>query len=355
MRAATSTGSLFGSVIAVLAITCSAAWAQPASDDQSDGHSISGRLTDANGQPRNVTGAVVFITDAETGYPLLATNHKLPGQENGLTGPDGWLHAITNSEGQFSFSGIAPGAYRLAAQSWLGLSAAQSRTDPDAILLLHGHSDIITVTETDVTGVSIKSLGTGVLSIQAVPDEGNAYLFVSTSPALAEPIVGPMFWGEDFTRNIAGVTHIKRGRQVIQGLPVGQDVHVMLLNYDNNPGMGGVSVHMEPFTNATLPIYATWSNGYHQPPERLRKLVEWLRAHKQDVDELLTDGKPDELLTSRGSRDYERFRVWVSEHGDELRRVPGVGEFPVLDIVAAENYLRVLESHEARKKRLDKK
>jgi len=320
--------------------------------NQGDGVRIAGRLVDHDGNPRNVNSAAVFLIDAETGRPLLSES-KLPvGRENGMAGPDGWLHVITDSLGQFSFSKIPPGRYRVAAQSWIGRESVPTQKDADSVLAVHGSSQPFTVGEVDVDGVEIVALGSAVLTIQTEPDEGNAYLFIGTTEPMADPIMGPWFWGQEFISSIAGVTHMKRGRQIVQGLPSDGTVHAMLLNYDNNAGAGGVSVEMSPVAEATLPIYATWSNGYYQPPERLKDLVAWLRIDEEQFAEVLANGdeKAAALLPVTRER-YDDYIDWLTEHGREMRTVDGVGKFTVLDLVAAQNYLRILEFHEARQAR----
>jgi len=319
---------------------------------QGDGVRVSGRLVDQDGNPRNVSSAAVFLIDAESGRPLLGESQLTVGRANGMAGPDGWLHVITDSFGQFSFSRIPPGRYRVAAQSWLGRESVPTRKDADSVLAVHGSSQPFTVGMDNVDDVEIVALGSAVLTIQTEPDEGNAYLFIGTAEPMADPIMGPWFWGQEFISSIAGVTHMKRGRQIVQGLPSDGTVHAMLLNYDNNAGAGGVSVDMFPVAEATLPIYATWSNGYYQPPERLENLVEWLRTNEEQFAEVLANGdaKAAALLPVTRER-YDDYIDWLTQHGREMRTVDGVGTFTVLDLVAAQNYLRILEFHEARQAR----
>ncbi|MCA9057203.1 MAG: hypothetical protein KDA85_01835 [Planctomycetaceae bacterium] len=310
---------------------------------------IVGRLVDASGQPRTVPHVFVFICRDDNGMPLVSADGDVLGQKRVSGGLDALLHAETDAEGRFEIPAIAEGTYRLIAQSWEGLQTVQVWKGEDAPLMLHGVSGAVEVKEHETAEAMIRPLGNASVTVNNTPDEGNAFLFVSLQPAMGEPVLGPLMWGTKFIRGVVGATHMKRGTQVIRGLPEDADVYVRLMNYDNNPGVGGVEFHSGKQHVVELPVYATWSNGYHTPPERLNALVEWLRNHRDQLPALLSSDDPAKILLANGEIDHRKVFEHVKEHAEERVTVEGIGEFRLIDVLAADVYLRTLEFHEARR------
>lgn len=341
--------------LAVIAVVCVSVLSSPAAAQQARtqpaGSSVTGQLVDADGQPRNVRGAAVFVTQAESGLPLDAQTARPLDNPAGTAQVPGLLHAITDASGRFRIPDLPPGAYRLVAQSWLGRDSVPTMQDDDSVLLLHGGSDPVSVAEEDVDGVEIRALGAAAATIEMTPEEGNAFLLISLAAPQADPVLGPQFWGPAFVRNIVGVVHTKRGRQVVQGLPQQADVHVMYLNYDNNPGIGGISFRPSGISRVSLPVFATWSNGYHTPPEHLQPAVEWIRGHRAEFAEVLTNGDASAVQSGSGHWDGRRYAAWLEQHGSESRTLDGAGEFTVFELAAAERYLAIRDVHESRSRR----
>lgn len=317
---------------------------------------IEGQIVDFADQPLGVRNSFAFLCDAGTGYPLRADTKQVITRKSGFGPMDQWWSARTDIDGRFTFDDVPPGKYRIVAQSWMGRDAIPSMKAEDVALTLHGYADNISVATMVTTKCTLKGLGSSVLQIQNQPNEGNAFLFVSLKPTLGDPILGPMMWGDDFTRNVVAAVHIKGGSQTFFGLPDNAQIHVMLLNYDNNAGLGGITVRTNRLTKATLPIYATWSNGYHEPPNRLKPLVEWMRNHSQQGDDLIRANLKSELKPKPGQPNNFALLEQIQKSPDVVVNVPRLGEFSKLDLLAAQYYLRILKFHEARKsKNTDRK
>ena len=321
------------------------------SDEGKAGGGIQGRLLAVDGKPSRTPSVFVFVCEADGGRPLSATTRQAIGVQGDFAGMEGWLHGITDNQGEFLISELPEGKYRLVAQSWPGRNTIPTQKDDDSALMLHGFANDVEVKVGAISKTSIRAFGMGMLNVQNTPDECNAYVFLALKPALGEPVLGPYFWGDEYIQNIAGATHMKRGSQQFFGLPENSDVHLMLLNYDNNMGVGGVIAKAGgPMTVARLPIYATWSNGYYKAPERLQPVVDWIQNHKTEALDLLTDGNSQQFLTDRNHRDFVKLADYVKLNHNRMVDVGGVGEVSLIDVLAAESYLRFQESHEARVK-----
>ena len=312
---------------------------------------ISGRLLTIDGKLSRTSAVFVFLCEAETGWPIVASNRTPLAFRGNFSGMEGWLHGVTDDEGRFEISDVPAGKYRLVAQSWPGRTSIPSQKDDDHPLMLHGVvSDVEVMADAQVQ-VEMRAFGSGTLKIENTPDEGNAYVFLGLKPTLGEPVLGPYFWGDDFILNIAAATHMKRGTQQFFGLPEDTEVHIMLWNYDNNAGVGGVTAKTGSAAVAELPIYATWSNGYYKAPDRLQPLVDWISQHKDETLDLLTDGHGAEFLMGRKQRNFMKLADYVKENHKRIIDVGNLGGFRLIDVLAAESYLRFQESHEARSTR----
>lgn len=311
---------------------------------------INGQLLDVSGEPLRIRNAFAFLCDAKTGYPLLAKSKKIIGRTNGFGSMSDWVSAESNADGKFTIDDVPPGTYRIVAQSWTGRDSIPSIKEDNLAVMLHGSAEGVNVKSGAVTSCTVKALGSSGLRIRTEPDEGHAYLFLSLKPTLGEPILGPMLWGDDFTTHIMSAVHLRQGNQTYFGLPDNSDVHVMLLNYDNNAGMGGVTTRTKRLSTVTLPIYATWSNGYHTPPERLQPLVEWIRNHQQRFTDLMNKGLESDLVPATNYSAHQLLYQRLADDPDKTVDIPQLGTFTMLDAFAAQSYLRILQSHEQRKK-----
>ena len=309
---------------------------------------LTGQLLTSQGKPNRHANAFVFLVDQKSGWPIDADSGRPVGRATGFRGIDGWKHARTNEEGQFRFDRLPPGAYRLVAQSWPGQTHVPSMKSADSPIMLHGAANNVRVQSGETTRAGIRALGSAALQITCEPLEGNAFVFVGLKPCHADPILGPALWSDEFLNSIVSAVHLRGGRQTIFGLPDDRAVHVRYLNYDNNPGLGGLSVTTQPLTRVTLPVYATWSNGFHQPLKRLATLVEWVRDHRDEAFAVLTDGRPDDFLTRNQIRNHQKLTSYLMENSQRTVSIEGLGRVRVLDIAAAERYLAILEHHERR-------
>lgn len=321
-----------------------AATSQPRAEDGI----VTGRLLTSQGDPDRHANAFVFLVDHESGWPIDADSGRPVSRATGFRGIEGWKHVRTNEEGQFRFDRLRPGTYRLVAQSWPGQTRVPSMKSADSPMMLHGTARNVRVQSGIATTAAIRALGSSALQLTCEPLEGNAFLFVGLEPCEADPILGPGMWTSQFLGSIVSAVHIRGGRQTIFGLPDDQTVHVRYLNYDNNPGLGGVSVITRPVTRVTLPVYATWSNGFHRPPKRLASLVEWVRDHRDEAFGLLTDGRPNDFLTRNQVRNHQKLTRYLMENSQRTATIEELGRVRVLDIAAAERYLAILEHHERR-------
>lgn len=307
---------------------------------------IRGQISDAKGQAANVENAVVFLCDAESGYPVLAKTKKalvLGGDR--IDGIKAFWHVLSSEQGGFEFQEVPVGKYRLVAQSWTGTTGVPEFKDkPAANLLLHGTAEGVEVKANEATAVNLKKLGDGTLKILNDPEEAHAFLLISRNPRLGEGVLGPAAWGPEFLSGIIGVTQMEEAHVTLTGLPDGKEIHVGLFNYDNNPGVGGASYGVGKEKEVRLEIFATWSNGKHDPPARLLKLTEHLEKNNLSASRILK-------LTGQERDQEEILRRMLREDADQQIEVEGVGTFRLADILAADTYKELRKSHRGRKQR----
>jgi hypothetical protein len=129
----------------------------------------------------------------------------------------------------------------------------------------------------------------------------------------------------------------------IEGLPDKNDVHVALFNYDNNPGIGGGSYRVGQQEEVRLKIYATWSNGRYDPPDRLLKLVEHFENTDLSLSKLIG-------LENGDARNHEELVRIAGEAPDRKVKVDELGEFRFIDTLAALRYKWLRQNHPARQK-----
>jgi hypothetical protein len=310
-------------------------------DDDETGR-IQGMLGTAARQQKYIGRAAVFISDTKTGHPLdPATHQSLLAHNNG---GDPW-HVVTDTYSHFLFDKVPPGEYRLIAQSWSGTEGIPDREATSEVILLHGVAEGVSVRATETTQVHLQPLGNGTLTIQNDPEEAEAFLFLSTAPMLGDPVLGFYGWGDDFVRHVIGVTHMSVPRATFIGLPDDKEVYIGLFCYDNEPGFGGGQARIGANTVARIRICAGWSNGHDEPPARLLPLVEYIESKNPSLPELMQLGDHDVFLTDRGHLDEQK--VWQAAK-KELSKgisVPGVGDFRVSDILAADAYKSLRAHH----------
>ncbi|MCA9145893.1 MAG: hypothetical protein KDB05_24040, partial [Planctomycetales bacterium] len=310
---------------------------------------IVGQLVGENRLP-DAAHAVVFLGDAQTGAPILKTSNKpldlqSPGED--------WIYdvsyVVTDEAGRFAFKELPPGRYRLMAQSWQDTKGIPW-LDPKAskgpfgktstTVNLLGVADDVEVKADASTEVNVRKIGSGVLKIVNDPEEAAAFLFVSRQRPIGDPILSWLGWGEKFLPGLIAVTHMSEPYATLTGLPDDKDVHVALFNYDNNPGVGGGSYRVGNKAEVKLPILASWSNGKDDPPEELLKLVE-------HMEEKLLAISPLVGLAGEDYRNWNQLRDLVKQDPDRAINVEGVGEFRLIDVLAASRYRDLRNRHRA--------
>lgn len=301
--------------------------------------SINGQIETADGDELDLTGIFVFLCHGETGYPI-NRDTRMTIDKSMQFDFDGLIHARCDKTGRFTFADVPPGTYRLVAQSWPGLDDVPQTDGPSAThLRLHGVAERVIVDQDQPAQVTIRPLGTASVKLQNDPAENHCFVIISRGPLLGEPVLGPLVWGEEFVRGAIGATLMEEDYTTISGLPAGAQIHVGLFNYDNNPGIGGGTYTADDGATWTVPIYATWSNGRFDPPQRLLPLVEFLERQAEPLSHLIMlDEADNPWALARTVRENPKMTVDVD----------GFGAVPLVDLMAADSFVRLRKHHRAR-------
>ena len=313
---------------------------------------IAGYLCDAQGQPIRPGHAVVFLGDAISGAPLFKSDVQIPADGFGRFFAylkfDDFRYAVTDDRGAFEFTDVPPGKYRLVAQAWSGTSGmpraivgshSDSSIEPSSTIVLFGTAESVDVKPGEQAMAMVKQWGDSSLRINTDPAEPHNYLIISRTAPLGDPVLGPTGWGPEFAKNIIGITRAEDPSVTLVGLPEGTQIHVALFNYDNNPGIGGGSLAVKSGQPATIPIYASWSNGKYDPPPHLLKLTEYLEKNPIDIYKRTAIGETD----STG----EHFRlVWAKANSPI--ELAGYGTVRTIDLLAAGAFRERRASHRKR-------
>lgn len=300
-----------------------------------DTGTIQGWITDTRGGATNPGHAVVFLCDAESGLPILKST-KQPwnrvGFENLLS--DLW-YAVSREDGAFNFEGAPAGKYRLLAQAWGGMSGFPIgknviESTPSSTLLLLGVAEGVEVKAGEKVRASVRKLGDGVLKIVNDPDAPDDVLLISLGERTADGVLGPLGWGTEFTSKVIGVTLMKVPYVTLVGLPDGETIHTGLVNFDTLPGFGGETYVVGEKPVVRQKIYAPWSDGHHNPPQRLAKLTDYYSG----------GGTTSRLLGLEGN-DFTNGKAIGEMFLKEPQRkfhVEDIGDFTIADLLAASMY-----------------
>ena len=301
-----------------------------------DAGQIVGELADTAGHITYAGEAVVFLCDQQSGYPIDRNTKKPVEFTQHDSAVERFWYETTKPRKGFEFEDVPVGNYRLVAQSWSGTAGLPKFPgNTSTTVVLHGVAEHVMVKAGDRTVVYPKQLGGGVLRIKTDPEEGHALLLVTLNPTMGDAIVGPLGWGDQFVRNVVGVTHMEAPHVTIVGLPDDRDVHAALLNYDNNPGLGAGSFEAGQ-REGRLRIVASWSNGHHEPPPELKALTEHLEANRITLQDFVGA----DLKTNRAAM----WRKLVADLRENLVRqveVRGFGKQRLVDVVAAARYVEL--------------
>ncbi len=306
---------------------------------------ISGRVVDGN--ERAVENAVVFLCAADSGLPILAKTGKplvLKWPFENFRGLNDVRRELTDQDGGFKFDDVPAGRYRLVAQSWPGaVGIPDFLKEKNDKITLHGVAEGVVVAAERKVEIKITPLGSGTLKIENDPKANHAFLFISLRPRLGEGVLGPRGWGPGFLSGLIAATQMEQTYVTIQGLPDGKDVHVGLINYDNNPGIGGDTYRVGKDRVVRLDIFATWSNGKYEPPARLAKLTDYLEENNFTAARFLG-------LEGGDIKNYQALWKEIDADPKRLFDVEGIGKFRLIDIYAAARH-KELRAHHRRRKR----
>ena len=306
---------------------------------------IQGALTDTRLQYFRTGNAVVFLCDAESGAPISAkTRRPIKLSDNlihdleELFGFDGYLHAVTDDQGAFQLDDIPVGTYKLAAQSWAGISGAPRAVpgsreddkiaDPSSLIVLHGTAEV-EVTAGERATALLEQWGDESMRIVTDPEEPHNFLFIGRDAPIGDWTLGPTGWGRQFIKGLVAITRMEDSHITIMGLPRDHDFHISLFNYDNSAGFGGGTFRVGQAEAPQMPIYALWSNGKRDQPPRLVELTEHLEKATLDVEALSGLGKPSP------TSEY-LAKLW--DHADDPIHLEGFGDCRLIDLIAAESY-----------------
>ncbi|MEM7453863.1 MAG: hypothetical protein AAF456_05850 [Planctomycetota bacterium] len=301
---------------------------------------ITGSFTGVDGRRIKIANAAVFLCDQESGWPINSETGDPINPTLGDLQLDK-LHVVETAEdGSFSFDSVKPGSYRIVGQSWSGtrgFPGFDTNYDPSAFVVLHGVAENVVVVAGERAIAYPRQLGDHTLKIVNDPEEAHALLVVSLGPTLGDGILGPMGWGEEFRTNWIGVTQMEVPYVTITGLPSESAIHASLLNYDNNPGVGGASFEAGQ-REGRLRIIASWSNGHKTPPPELEELTEHIAGNDIQIIDLLPEGdfEPGQVNEQR-----MKLLEMLNEDGDAMLDVPGFGQQRLADVIAAYAYATI--------------
>ncbi|MDB5389644.1 MAG: hypothetical protein JWM11_5290 [Planctomycetaceae bacterium] len=299
---------------------------------------IAGQLLDADGQITYAGEVVVFLCDAKTGYPIHRETKKSVEASFQDLSCDKFWQAVTDEAGSFEFNEVPVGNYRLVAQSWSGTKGMPKFPGKtSSFVILHGVAENVSVKESERTVASPRQLGHEILQITNDPPEASAFLLISLKPTLGDGILGPYGWGNEFTSQLIGVTHMAQPHVTIIGLPDNRNVHVALFNYDNNPGVGAATFKPGQ-QHGKLRIIASWSNGHHEPPPELKELTDHLQTKKSTAQEFL-DGSGNKVRTEQEAQ--LKLIQLVRENPKREVNVAGLGQRRLADVIAALGYVKL--------------
>jgi hypothetical protein len=300
------------------------------------------------GKP-GIPGATIFLCDAKSGLPLDQKTH----QQVTKTNFGEFLCARSDAAGRFCFTNIPPGSYRLLAQSFRDSEPGERRQcyvrtiPPGDSVELHGTAENVQVPSLSATHVLILPLGKGIITFdQKFPNDGG-YLLLSTRPVSGDAILGFLAWNDDFLSHLVGVGCNPRGRTLrISGLPE-RDVQTVIFVNDNSPGFGATFYATLPETPQRMPIVAGWSDGQHEPPPRIRHIMDVLEANNTTAGELLN------IRKTRAGNFLDSLQELAHALGplDRLVVLPDGDKATVADVYACAGYKQLLEADRARRQK----
>lgn len=289
-----------------------------------------------------IAGAAVFICNAKTGIPLDQAAHQSI-LEN-LNAFKGFLFVRTDAAGRFCFTNIPPGTYRLVAQT---LPANDGFPQGDAILApaekvqFYGTAENIVVPSRTAHSISIHSIGSGTISFNQEFPDGSSVI-VSTKPLAGDPILGFLGWSDDFTSHIVGCGSVPhRGSITLTGLPE-RNLHVVIFVNDEILPFGAADYALLPKTPQNIPIVSGSSESRHEPPPKIRHILDVMEAHKTTALDIIKP-KPAPRPKNADPIEYTRFLKAQLGPLDRVLILPNGEKATVADVYAADCYRNLLK------------
>ncbi len=318
---------------------------------------LSGRVLDATGQP--VAEAAVVVCDVETGIPVSAETYQ-PFTKNMQF--QRLALAVTNEQGAFTVLRVKPGTYRLIAQSWEDARqpVEQLLNVNGPVVHLRGIVAEVSVPSQQATDLTILPVGSATLDITTAPQAPNdeTLVVVSGRPLAADPILGFAAWSGAFVPHMVAGNRMPHGKTLFHGLPAGT-LHVAAFAADNNPGFGGISCELTAgqTTVISIPLIASWSDGYRTPPKRLEPLVGRLLGMRDvTVMDLVRQHAPEAAQALEAAQSPSR-NPWLPLIPvlDQIVELEGWERIPLKDLLAADGYVRLAKHQQERSNRQPQK
>ncbi len=291
-----------------------------------------------------VADVPVCLCDGVTGKPLTFPHY----QPMTYTGAEDFSRAaaivLTDERGQFRFTEVPAGNYRLVAQKWTGPWKGLFELHGSVVQLFGSANDVqLPLPQTGSNSqVVLRPPGTGIVQFDQQVGNDETLLLLSAAPPAFDPILGFHALDNTFWLNLQGMNRMPGGRTTIIGVP-DVPLYAFFFAADNSPGFaaasvppsGGQLVRQEPEA-----FIAAWSDGKRKMPVSLQKLSEFMDRKKLRVQQLLALPGPD---LEDGRARAER----ISRLTTELFRVIPLAEertARVGDLLAIEAYRRLQET-----------
>ena len=311
--------------------------------------SIEGTVRDE--QDNAVTGACVILIDDASGVPVRRDSYQ-PFTRN-VEDDDSYekiAFSLTDENGEFAFSDLPEGTYRLIAQSWNSDKPTANPLDVNGtVVFLHGVAENVKVSPGKASEVHITPLGNLSLRVKVKSANNDTLLLVSREPTSADPATGFTGWVGPFAKNILAGNRMPQGKTTIRGLPPGM-VHVAVFANDDRPGWGAASVELQPATVTTvvIPFVAEWSDGMQSPSPKLAKLQEKLIDLKLDTRSAVYQLLEDNGISLDTTSGFYSAYANLGRHVGDILTLPDGSQVTVGDFISAFSYLALEESLEKR-------
>lgn len=290
---------------------------------------IAGTVMEVRGGTPDVT---LILCDQNSGLPVTANTFQPFTESRPLNFPPQLATTLSGARGSFAFTNVPPGEYRIVAQKWTGPFKGIFELH-GGVIQLFGVADHIRVPSPEAETLSLSPPGDSVLVLDLAMPNNGTLMVLSTKPLLADPILGFHAPGTNFLSHAIGLNVMPYGRTTVVGLPK-DTIHAWFFVNDNSPGFAADTYEMrEPYLRAPqISFVAGWSDGRHDPPERLKTLSVLLSQHGVTPYSLL--GMDKELPMAKQLAQLQKF------YGELDRRValPN-GDFATMsDLIALISY-----------------